>query len=108
MTQLDAAYEERNKLVAFLAACFPSGIKKTNIPDWDDEWQNCVYIDTPAGQMSWHYHSRDSAMFRLPPYQGEWDGHTTEEKYARLEKLTKAIKVFGGVGSMYPEGYILK
>ena len=84
----DQAYTERNCLVAFLAGEYPSGLKKTAIEGWDPEWNNCVFIDTPEGQMSWHYHDKDAWLFEhLPPYKGEWDGHTTLEKYARLHDL---------------------
>jgi hypothetical protein len=89
MTETDTAYWERNRLVRFLASLYPSGTKRTAIPDWKPEWCNCVYIDTPEGQLSWHYHDREGALFAdLPPYPGEWDGHTTEEKYMRLARLS--------------------
>src|SRR4051812_39357521 len=48
-----SAYEERNRVVAALAHEFPAGIRKTAIEGWDPEWHNCVFIDTPAGQLSW-------------------------------------------------------
>lgn len=84
----DEAYEERNRVVAALAHVFPSGIKRTDIPDWDPEWHGCVYIDTPEGQLSWHYHDSQADLFcDLPPYGGEWDGHDTRKKYRRLERL---------------------
>jgi hypothetical protein len=90
MTDSDTAYNERNRLVALLASIFPSGIKRTEIEGWDPEWHGCVYIDLPNGQASWHYHDREAHLFsHLPPYAGEWDGHTTEEKYERIAKLTK-------------------
>lgn len=90
---IDAAYEERNRLVSLLAAVYPSGLAKTPIPGWAPEWHNCVYIDTPAGQMSWHYHDREAHLFSgLPEYQGTWDGHDTAEKYRRLEALKKQIR----------------
>jgi hypothetical protein len=86
--QKDAAYEERNQLVAWLARCFPSGTKKTEIPGWDPEWHNCVYIDLPTGQVSWHYHDSEAWLFLgLPAYTGVWDGHSTEQKYERLAAL---------------------
>jgi len=89
LSVLDKAYTERNYLVAYLARQFPSGLKKTAIKDWEVFWHNCVYIDTPKGQMSWHFHDKDAYLFDgLPPYEGEWDGHTTEEKYQRLLELT--------------------
>ena len=85
----DAAYEERNRVVAALAKCFPSGTAKTAIEGWSEDWHGCVYIDLPTGQASWHYHDSQAWMFsQLPSYQGEWDGHTTDEKYRRIEDLT--------------------
>jgi hypothetical protein len=92
MTQnaLDNAYRERNQLVALLSTCFSSGKAKTAIEGWDEAWHGCVYIDFPWGQASWHYHVDDGWMFEhLPPYQGAWDGHATEEKYAAIAKAVK-------------------
>ena len=90
---LDGAYTERNRLVALLASLFPSGTKKTAIPGWDEAWHGCVYIDLPNGQASWHYHDREAHLFAyLPLYQGEWDGHTTEEKYERIARAALGEK----------------
>lgn len=87
-TAVDDAYHERNQLVALLSRMYPSGIKRTEIDGWDPEWHGCVYIDLPTGQASWHYHDRESYLFAdLLGYAGEWDGHTTDEKYQRIEKL---------------------
>jgi len=84
----DAAYEERNRVVAALARVFPSGLRRTNIPGWDAEWHGCVYIDLPTGQVSWHYHDTQAHLFDgLPTYPGEWDGHDTATKYRRLAAL---------------------
>ena len=83
--QIDAAYAERNRLVALLATLFPTGTARPEIPGWDPEWLGCVYIDFPWGQASWHFHDRDAPLFsHLPEYEGTWDGHTTEEKYAAI------------------------
>lgn len=92
----DSAYEERNRLVALMATmAVSSGIRKTAIEGWNEEWHNCVYIDTEVGQMSWHYHDSQAHLFaHLPPYDKEWDGHTTELKYKRLEQLMRGI---GGI-----------
>lgn len=85
----DAAYNERNKVVAALAKLFPSGIARTNIEGWDAEWHGCVYIDLPWGQVSWHYHDSQAELFmNIPPYTKPWDGHDTDEKYHRLKMLT--------------------
>jgi hypothetical protein len=89
---LDQAYSERNRLVAFLARCFPSGLRRTDIPGWEADWHNCVFIDTPEGQLSWHFHDRDAFLFAgLPPYKKPWDAHTTPEKYERLARLTTIV-----------------
>jgi hypothetical protein len=83
-------YFERNVCVAALAvmardAGYRVGTKRSDIPEWDPEWHNCVYIELPTGQVSWHYHDREADMFRgLSPYTGDWDGHDTVEKYRRL------------------------
>lgn len=83
----DAAYLERNRLVALLARIFPSGIARTAIEGWSEDWHGCVYIDLPTGQASWHFHDSQAHLFKgLPPYLGKWDGHTTEEKYERVAK----------------------
>ena len=88
----DQAYAERNQLVALLAHIFPSGTRRTHIEGWDPEWHGCVYIDTPCGQLSWHYHDNDAPLFAdLPAYNKEWDGHTTEQKYLRVRKLWNRI-----------------
>lgn len=84
----DGAYEERNKLVAAFASFYKAGTKRTDIPGWSPDWHGCVFIDTPDGQMSWHYHDSHQWMFaHLPPYDGEWDGHTTAQKYERLQAM---------------------
>lgn len=87
-TRKDAAYLERNQVVAALAKCFPSGIARTAIEGWSEDWHGCVYIDLPTGQVSWHYHDSHAHLFAgLPPYAGKWDGHDTAEKYRRLDAL---------------------
>jgi len=41
--------------------------------------------------MSWHYHDSQAYLFEgLPPYQGEWEGNDTAEKYRRLNALRSA------------------
>lgn len=81
----DNAYHERNNLVAALTQIFPSGIRATDIEGWDPDWQNCVYIDTPRGQISYHYHTSEAKLFaHLPAYTKDWDGHSKELVHQRL------------------------
>ncbi len=80
------AYHERNMVVALLARHYPSWTAKTDIPGWDSEWHNCVYVELPTGQVSWHYHESEHYLFdKLAHSDGRvWDGHTTDQKYNRL------------------------
>ena len=90
--QLDAAYRERAHLVALLAALYPAHIGYTDPAAID--WL-VVTIETPTGQMSWHIAERDRDLFEhvrlVPAVHNVWDGHSTEEKYARLRRLTTAL-----------------
>lgn len=87
----DAAYLERNQVVAALAKCFPSGIARTAIEGWSEDWHGCVYIDLPTGQASWHFHDSHAYLFEgLPAYTKPWDEHDTPEKYRRLAALSSA------------------
>ena len=81
----DAAYEERNRVVALLAAAFPSVRARTAIEGWSEDWHGCIYITLPTGQASWHYHDSHANLFaHVPEGAAIWDGHTTPEKYERV------------------------
>lgn len=84
-TSKDQAYLERNTLVALLARLYPSGVRVTSIEGWNPEWNGCVYIDLPTGQVSFHYHVNDAHLFEgLPPYTKPYDGHNKETAMKRL------------------------
>lgn len=87
---LNAAYRERAHLVAHLAASYPStiGYHDPHEPDWA-----VVIIDLPTGQVSWHVSPQDMDLFTRVRHTeiSTWDGHTTEEKYARLDAHTRAL-----------------
>jgi hypothetical protein len=87
--ELDAVYAERNALVCALSKVWPSHIAQhPEDPSWDPEWNNIVFIQSPAGQLTWHIHERELPMFaHLNPGPNNWDGHTTAEKYERLATL---------------------
>ncbi len=86
-------YRERAHLVAHLAAVYPSriGVDPAE-PDWP-----VVYVETAAGQLSWHISADDLPLFsHVPRSDGaEWDGHSTELKYQRLDNLTRTIAARG-------------
>lgn len=91
----DKAYRERNLVLALLVECLKRGmtsneigIKQDDREDWEDEWRNVLFIDLPTGQISWHLHKSELVNFpNVPKYQGNYDGHTTEEKYERIKKF---------------------
>lgn len=83
-------YRERAHLVAHLARLYPSVLSYSDPAE--PEWP-VLYVDTPEGQMSWHISRSDLDLFEhvaLVPADDSralWDGHTTDNKYARLARL---------------------
>jgi hypothetical protein len=57
---------------AALRLGLPCGIRID--PEEGAEWP-VVYIELPTGQVSWH----------MPEHPIPYDGHTTEQKYARIK-----------------------
>lgn len=52
-----------------------AGIGRDNREDQPDNWRVVLYVDTPAGQLSWHIAPNDQAMIQgLPNYTKPWDG----------------------------------
>ncbi|MEX5636528.1 hypothetical protein [Parafrankia sp. FMc2] len=82
---LDAAYRERAQLVSYLARVFEA---HWAIDESEPEWP-VICIHTPAGQLCWHVDRADMNLFPsgLENQPSDWDGHSTEEKYARLAQL---------------------
>lgn len=106
----DAAYWERNQLVAALSKIYPSWLERhpSSDKEWEDDWRWIVFIVIPGKeifyeqkyvqggfkvkkprQLSWHIHDSELVNFMHLKYRlgSSWDGHTTEEKYDRLAKL---------------------
>lgn len=91
----NAAYHERNTLVAALSKVYPSHLSLHPDSDttWEDDWRHIVCVHLPTGQATWHVHDAEWHLFvhltyDIPGCPG-WDGHTTEEKYLRLNRLLK-------------------
>ena len=91
------AYSERNRLVAYLASLYPSCLERHPADEeWEDDWRWIVFIHHPAGQLSWHIHDSELERFSHVPRgigNVKWDGHTTEEKYRRLESTIRKQQV---------------
>lgn len=82
---LDEVYADRN-LLAQLAAKFAAdiGMPVGMANDPAEPGWPIIYIELPTGQVSWHVPA-DEVVERLTPYHGVWDGHSTEEKLARIQ-----------------------
>lgn len=86
---LNDAYMERNRLVQLLTYMFPSHIanqkERANSP--------VVYIETPTGQISFHYQPNCAFLFTHLEVREEnsFDGHTTDLKWKRVEDLCKTF-----------------
>jgi len=90
----DVAYAERNQCVAMIAKMavhlhWPVWFGMHHPLDdslWDADWRHVVLIQLPTGQISWHIHDSEVPRFDfITRHSGDpWDGHTTDEKYARM------------------------
>lgn len=82
------AYRERNQCIAALSKIYPSGLRRDESDDRTYVLKDCVYIDLPSGQASWHILPSELHLFaHLGEYAAPYDGHSTAEKYERLNNL---------------------
>lgn len=87
------AYSERDRVVCALSKLLPSHLERHPDSDtnWEDDWRWIVFVQFPTGQASWHIHDLELVWFdHLERKVGNsWDGHSTSEKYARIERFEK-------------------
>jgi len=75
-------YDKRNRVIylALNRACvigYSCGIRTDpREPEWP-----VAFIELPTGQVSWH----------LPQHVTPWDGHSTEEKYRRIDEYMAEV-----------------
>lgn len=92
----DNAYRERNHLVRVLTRLYDAHLSRhpDDDKDWENDWRWIVCVHTPAGQACWHIHDSEVSSFQhLNVRPNDWDGHSTEEKYARLERLRQGHQI---------------
>jgi hypothetical protein len=78
----DADYNARNRCVmASLTLANSCGFKTGIQRDKSEDGWLIVFIELPTGQVSWH----------IPEFEGEWDGHTTGQKYDRVHSYTATV-----------------
>lgn len=85
----DAVYRERDQLVAALSKLYPAHFAIDEVIE-EQEWRYVICIHLPTGQVTWHIHESELSLFRHLEDEDRpqhWDGHSTEEKYRRLNRL---------------------
>lgn len=84
---MDSVYRERAHLLAHLAAVYDAHFETD---DQELDWP-VLHIDFPTGQCCWHINVDDLDLFTHVLVRGgnTWDGHTTEEKYQRVDHATR-------------------
>lgn len=94
--RINSAYTQRAiAAIAFahtvLSLGGTAGIGRDGREDQPDEWRVVLYVDTPAGQMSWHIAPADQAMLEgLPQYTGTWDGNWNSADLAFYKRFVNA------------------
>lgn len=79
----DQAYRERNHAVLLLATLAERVGWPVYVDRMDTAWP-IVYVESPAGQLSWHLPASEVVGdWDRPPPGYSWDGHTTEERLGR-------------------------
>ncbi|MEU8488658.1 hypothetical protein [Streptomyces sp. NPDC048641] len=70
------------------------GVVIAPAPDVDEPGWQIVYLNLGGHQASWRISHRDAGLFADVEHvpaddpRAQWDGHTTEEKYARIAALS--------------------
>jgi len=84
---LTEVYADRNRVVQLAAMLaeklgYRVGLRvDPDEPDWP-----VLFLDLPTGQISWHLSPGDAyPVWDL--YEGEWDGHTNEDKAERIYRF---------------------
>jgi hypothetical protein len=97
MTDETNVYRERAHLLALLAAMLgPAVAHIGNADPQEPDWPVLTF-ETPTGQWSWHVAPGDVGLFAhvraTTPEDRPWDGHSTDAKYGRVDRLARALGV---------------
>jgi hypothetical protein len=94
-----ATYRERDQLVAALSKQYESHLSRHE-GEWEDDWRWIVCVHLPTGQATWHIHDSELPLFDHligTARASHWDGHSTDEKYERLNALTVRPSLMYGI-----------
>lgn len=90
LDQRDAAYNERARLLALLGAVSPGSVM-TLADDVEEPGWHIFCLPMAGFIHTWHISPEDSELFKHIPLvprddpRAQWDGHTTEDKYNRIQ-----------------------
>lgn len=104
----DGAYRERAHLVALLAAMTEDAVIAP-ASDVDEPGWQIVYLTIGGSQASWHISPLDGELFECVEHvpmedpRARWDGHSTDDKYARIRQHTR--RLFRQCGLACAEGH---
>ncbi|MFG2679216.1 hypothetical protein [Streptomyces sp. NPDC048392] len=105
----DGAYRERAHLVALLAAMTDGAVIAPDVDETEEPGWQIVYLTIGGRRASWHISPRDLDLFTCVPHVdaghplAQWDGHTTEDKYAGIRQHT--LDLFHQCGPACAEGH---
>jgi len=93
---LEDAYFDRNQAVmAFARLAMRLGYKVGLKTDPSEPQWPVLMIDLPTGQVGWHL-PKDEIVGKWPEYDGEWDGHSLEQKRERIRRFLEEIALLPG------------
>ncbi|MEU0991099.1 hypothetical protein [Streptomyces sp. NPDC005953] len=93
----DGVYRERARLIALVAGGIAEQAVVAPALDIEEPGWQIVYVTLHGRQCSWHISPRDADLFAHLDHvpaddpRAQWDGHTTEEKYERIDSLSLAL-----------------
>jgi hypothetical protein len=93
----DSAYRERAQLLALLATMADDAVLAPALDIDDEDGWHLLFLNDAGRQMSWHIAPRDVELFRhlervdVADPRAQWDGHTTDEKYAHIADWTAEL-----------------
>lgn len=95
---IDAIYRDRAHILALLSLHYSAYLAHSDQanPNWP-----VLTLDTPHGQLTWHISPDDVGLFGHVRRAGDaeaalaYDGHSTEEKHARIRARVESFPAIG-------------
>ncbi|MFF9279551.1 hypothetical protein [Streptomyces griseosporeus] len=94
----DGAYRERTRLLVLIAQGLAEQAVVAPAADVDEPGWQILYLTLHGRQCSWHISPRDADLVAALEHvaaddpRAQWDGHTTDEKYAWIDRLARSLR----------------